>query len=379
MSSIAKAYVGARIYDGVSIHNDHALAIHADGSRSLIARRDVPDDCLLENLPGGIIAPGYVDLQVNGGGGVMFNDDQSVDTLRTIAEAHASIGTAALLPTLITDTADRTKSAIAAVKQAISEQVAGIVGIHLEGPHLSVARKGAHDPTLIRPMTDADLAIVLDAADSLPNVMMTVAPESATNAQIRQMSDAGVIVSLGHTDADFDTCMAAFDAGASCVTHLFNAMSQLGNREPGLVGATLARGDIHAGLIADAIHVHPAVIRITLAAAQNNARIMLVTDAMATAGSHINDFVLNGRKVIRQDHRLTLQDGTLAGADLEMTRALSVMVNKAGDDVSDAIRRATATPRALLRGFEQCCPLLDRGLFVHHLTDDLSGLTRLGK
>ena len=379
MSSIAKAYVGARIHDGVSIHNDHALAIHADGSRSLIARRDVPDDCLLENLPGGIIAPGYVDLQVNGGGGVMFNDDQSVDTLRTIAEAHASIGTAALLPTLITDTADRTKSAIAAVKQAISEQVAGIVGIHLEGPHLSVARKGAHDPALIRPMTDADLAIVLDAAESLPNVMMTVAPESATNAQIRQMSDAGVIVSLGHTDADFDTCMAAFDAGASCVTHLFNAMSQLGNREPGLVGATLARGDIHAGLIADAIHVHPAVIRITLAAAQNNARIMLVTDAMATAGSHINDFVLNGRKVIRQDHRLTLQDGTLAGADLEMTRALSVMVNKAGDDVSDAIRRATATPRALLRGFEQCCPLLDRGLFVHHLTDDLSGLTRLGK
>jgi N-acetylglucosamine-6-phosphate deacetylase len=379
MSSIAKAYVGARIHDGVSIHNDHALAIHADGSRSLIARRDVPDDCLLENLPGGIIAPGYVDLQVNGGGGVMFNDDQSVDTLRTIAEAHASIGTAALLPTLITDTADRTKSAIAAVKQAISEQVAGIVGIHLEGPHLSVARKGAHDPALIRPMTDADLAIVLDAAESLPNVMMTVAPESATNAQIRQMSDAGVIVSLGHTDADFDTCMAAFDAGASCVTHLFNAMSQFGNREPGLVGATLARGDIHAGLIADAIHVHPAVIRITLAAAQNNARIMLVTDAMATAGSHINDFVLNGRKVIRQDHRLTLQDGTLAGADLEMTRALSVMVNKAGDDVSDAIRRATATPRALLRGFEQCCPLLDRGLFVHHLTDDLSGLTRLGK
>ena len=221
MSSIAKAYVGARIHDGVSIHNDHALAIHADGSRSLIARRDVPDDCLLENLPGGIIAPGYVDLQVNGGGGVMFNDDQSVDTLRTIAEAHASIGTAALLPTLITDTADRTKSAIAAVKQAISEQVAGIVGIHLEGPHLSVARKGAHDPALIRPMTDADLAIVLDAAESLPNVMMTVAPESATNAQIRQMSDAGVIVSLGHTDADFDTCMAAFDAGASCVTHLF--------------------------------------------------------------------------------------------------------------------------------------------------------------
>ena len=374
MSRIAKAYVGASIHDGVDLYDDHALVIYSDGSRGLIARPNVPDDCPAEILPGGIIAPGYVDLQVNGGGGVMFNDDQSVDALRTIAQAHASIGTAAFLPTLITDTPDRTKAAIQAVKQAIAAQVAGIVGIHLEGPHLSVARKGAHDPSLIRPMSDDDLAIVLDAAECLPNVMMTVAPENTTNAQIRTMSDAGVIVSLGHTDADFDTCMAAFDAGARCVTHLFNAMSQLGSREPGLVGATLARGDIHAGLIADAIHVHPAVIRIALAAAQNNERMMLVTDAMSTAGSQIDGFVLNGRQVIRKDHRLTLKDGTLAGADLEMTRALSVMVHEAGDGLSQAIRRATATPRALLKGFQQGRPLLDSGLFINHVTDDLSGL-----
>lgn len=377
MSTIAKVYVGARIHDGVNLHDDHAFVCHTDGSRSIMRRRDVPADCPIHDLRGGTIAPGFVDLQINGGGGVMFNDDQSVEALRTIAAAHASIGTAAVLPTLITDTPARTKAAIAAVEQAIAERVEGVVGIHLEGPHLSVARKGAHDPSLIRTMDDDDLAIILRAAERLPNVMMTVAPENTTNAQIRAMSDAGVIVSLGHTDADFDTCMAAFDAGARCVTHLFNAMSQLGNREPGLVGATLARGDIYAGLIADGIHVHSATIRIALAAARNNDRIMLVTDAMATAGSDIDGFVLNGRQVFRSHQRLTLKDGTLAGADLEMAQALSTMVNAVGDSLDDAIRRATSTPASLLRDFAEPRPLLETKLTPNHLSDDFMAVERL--
>jgi len=377
MSTIAKAYVGARIHDGTYFHDDDALVVNVDGSRCIMARRNLPDDCPLETLPGGFIMPGFVDLQINGGGGVMFNDNQSVNALRTIAEAHASIGSAVIVPTLITDTPERTKAAISAVERAIAEGVAGIAGIHLEGPHLSVARKGAHDPSLIRPMGDDDLAVVLSAAERLPNVMMTVAPENATYAQIRAMSDAGVIVSLGHTDADFETCMAAFDAGARCVTHLFNAMSQLGNREPGLVGAALARDDIFAGLIADGVHVHPATIRIALAAAKNNERIMLVTDAMATAGSQIGGFVLNGRRVIRKDQRLTLENGTLAGADLEMMQAISTMVNAVGDQTTQAIRRATGTPLSLLRGFDDKSPLLDPTLFVNHLSDDLSVITKL--
>ncbi|MEP2530398.1 N-acetylglucosamine-6-phosphate deacetylase [Shimia sp.] len=380
MSTIAEAYIGARIYDGVGFHgDDDALVLHADGARSIIARRNLPVDCPVKTLTGGIIAPGYVDLQINGGGGVMFNDDQSVDALRTIAAAHASIGSAVVLPTLITDTPERTKAAINAVEEAIAEKVPGVAGIHLEGPHLSVARKGAHDPRLIRQMSDDDLAAVLSAAERLPNVMMTVAPENTTLAQIRALSDAGVIVSLGHTDADFETCMAAFEAGARCVTHLFNAMSQLGNREPGLVGATLARDDVYAGLIADGVHVHPATIRLALAAAQNNNRIMLVTDAMATAGSQIDGFVLNGRQVIRKDQRLTLENGTLAGADLAMTQAISTMVDAVGEDTAQAIRRATATPLSLLRGYDNENPLLDPALSVNHLPGDLSTVTRLCK
>lgn len=348
MSSIAKAYVGARIHDGESLCHEHALVVGEEGGFSVQPTSNLPPDCPVQTLDGGLITPGFVDLQVNGGGGVMFNDTQSVAALRTIAEAHATTGTHTLLPTLITDTPGRTRAAIGAVERAIAEKVSGIVGIHLEGPHLSVARKGAHDPQLIRAMTDEDLLLMLSAAERLPNVMVTVAPENTTLAQIKTMAEAGIVVSLGHTDADIDTCHAAFDAGARCVTHLFNAMSQLGNREPGLVGATLSRDDIHAGLIADGIHVHPASIRIALAAKPRSDKIFLVTDAMATAGSAIDHFSINGRDVFRKSHRLTLADGTLAGADLDMSRALSVMVGDVGDDTLKAVARATSTPAALL-------------------------------
>ncbi|MEP4194295.1 MAG: N-acetylglucosamine-6-phosphate deacetylase [Aliishimia sp.] len=349
MSTPVKAYIGAKIHDGTDLHKKHALIIYEGGDCSVVSSNDVPQGCEVEVLPGGVISPGFVDLQVNGGGGVMFNDEQSVDALRTIANAHALTGTAALLPTLITDTAERTRAAIDAVEQAIRENVPGIVGLHLEGPHLSVARKGAHDPQLIRQMSEDDLARLLDAAQRLPNLKVTVAPENTTPDQIGAMVEAGVIVSLGHTDAGFDTCMAAFEAGASCVTHLFNAMSQLGNREPGLVGAALARDDVYAGLIADGIHVHPSTIRIALDAKSDPSKVFLVTDAMATIGSAIDCFSINGRDVFKMDSRLTLADGTLAGADLEMPRAISVMIDDVGDDLCHAIARSTSTPASLLR------------------------------
>ena len=349
MSKIAKAFVGADIHDGKILHKGRCLVVDGAGYVSLSKPEDLPEGCPKEDLGGGFITPGFVDLQVNGGGGVMFNDDQSLNALRIIAEAHARTGTAAILPTLITDTPKRTSAAIDAVEQAIAEKVDGIAGIHLEGPHLSVARKGAHDPNLIRAMDGDDLALLLDAADRIANVMVTVAPESTSNAQIAEMKAAGIIVSLGHTNADYATCHSAFDAGASCVTHLFNAMSQLGNREPGLVGATLEREEIYAGLIADGVHVHPSSIRLALAAKPKSERIFLVTDAMATAGSSIQSFSINGRDVYRKDGRLTLADGTLAGADLELTRAVSVMVDTVGEDISSAIKRATSTPTELLK------------------------------
>jgi len=372
MSTPAKAFLGAAIHDGTTLHESQALLTFTDGSAEIAALDTLPVDCPTHWFDGGTILPGFVDLQVNGGGGVMFNDNQSVETLAIIAQAHASTGTAAILPTLITDTAERTQAAIAAVEQAINERVPGIVGIHLEGPHLSVARKGAHDPALIRPMEDADLALLLSAADRLPNIMLTVAPETCSNAQIKVLSQAGITVSLGHTDASYDTCMAAFEAGARCVTHLFNAMSQLGSREPGLVGAALAHGDIYAGIIADGIHVHPAVMRAALDAKRGADKVFLVTDAMATVGSDISEFTLNGRKILRDNGRLTLTDGTLAGADLDMPRATSVIAEQVGQPLEKTLKRATSTPTALLRHSFDLGQFKSKAAGLIHLGDEFS-------
>ncbi len=343
------AYTGSRIFDGNTIIDGHVLLVSQDGTTSVIPPRAMPEGCLRHPLDGGILSPGFVDLQVNGGGGVMFNDSPDVNTLATIAAAHRGLGTAAFLPTLITDTPDHTDAAIASVVAAIDQNMPGVIGLHLEGPHLSIARKGAHDGVLIRPMQDRDLATLLAAADRIPNLMVTVAPENATPAQIKAMSGAGILVSLGHSDSDYDTAMAAFDAGARCATHLFNAMSQPQARAPGLVGAALDHRNAASGLIADGVHVHPAMIRMALASNKGPSDVFLVTDAMATAGSKITGFRLNGREILRDRGRLTLADGTLAGADLTMPQAIRFMVKEVGDPLERALARATVIPAGLLR------------------------------
>ncbi|SNS90357.1 N-acetylglucosamine-6-phosphate deacetylase [Tropicimonas sediminicola] len=347
MTSGPTAFVGAEIFDGVSMHAGCALLVERERVSAIVAEGEIPEGVPRHKLDGGTLAPGFVDLQVNGGGGVMFNDAQSVETLRCMAEAHARLGTATILPTLITDTAERTRAAIEAAVEAIAEGVPGIAGLHLEGPHLSLARKGAHDPSLIRPMEDADLALLCDAAGRLPALMTTVAPESVRNDQISALAAAGAIVSLGHTDSSYETCRASVRAGARCVTHLYNAQSQMGHREPGVVGAALTEGALSAGLIADFVHVHPAAIRVALAAKQGPGRIFLVTDAMAPAGTDLDGFILNGRRIERQDGRLTLADGTLAGADLDLATAIRNLTGTLGLTRAEALAMATSVPAAV--------------------------------
>lgn len=348
MTMTLTAYLGADIFDGAATHTNHALIVEGDRVQDILPVAEIPPAAETVTLPGGTILPGYVDLQVNGGGGVQFNDDPSVAALRTIAAAHAGLGATAILPTLITDTADRTRAAIAAVEQAIATGVPGIIGLHLEGPHLSLARKGAHDPSLIRPMEASDLDTLCAAAGRLPVLMLTVAPETVTPDQIRALTAAGAIVSLGHSEADFATCAAAVDAGATCVTHLFNAMRQIANRDPGVVGAALAFGGLSAGLIADGIHVHPQNMAMVLRAKAGPGEIFLVSDSMAPAGSDIHDFTLNGRRILRKDGRLTLEDGTLAGADLDLSTAIRVLVDQVGQPRDDVFRRATQGPARVI-------------------------------
>ena len=334
---------GARLFDGAGFIDDHALIIE-DGEIAAILPVDKAPAEGRRAAPG-IIAPGFLDLQVNGGGGLMVDGTTDLAALRHICATHRRLGTAGILPTLITDTPLATAAVIAAGIAAAEAQVPGFLGLHLEGPHLDPRRKGAHDPALIRPMDDEDLARLCDAARRLPALMVTLAPEAATPQQIATLAGAGAIVSLGHSDCDYDTARAAFDAGAHCATHLFNAMSQLGHRTPGLVGAVLS-GSAGAGLIADGIHVHPAAMRTALAARPEG--IFLVTDCMAFAGTDLVEMQLNGRQVLRAGGRLTLADGTLAGADLTLPDAIALLVNDIGVAPEHALRMATATPAGLL-------------------------------
>ena len=294
-------------------------------------------------LDGGFLAPGFLDLQVNGAGGRMLDGACTADWLAGMCDIHARLGATGILPTLITDTPEATARVLAAGAEAARRGVPGFLGLHLEGPHLDLRRKGAHDAALIRPMTEADLLALLEARARLPSLMVTLAPAGATAGQIARLAGAGVIVSLGHSDCAHAEAMAAIAAGASCATHIFNAMSQLGNREPGLVGAVLT-SPIHAGLIADGIHVAAPAIRIAMAASN---RLFLVSDAMAPAGSDVTGFTLNGRRILRRDGRLTLEDGTLAGADLTLPQAVGMML-RLGTPPEVALAMASSRPAACL-------------------------------
>ena len=367
------AYIAPSVFDGENYYRDHALLVESGRFSGIVTRNSVPADARIESFNKGTLAPGYVDLQVNGGGGLMFNDEPSADTLATMAQAHARLGATSILPTLITDTAEHVRAAIDAVEDACSQSVPGIIGLHLEGPHLSPARKGAHDESLIRPMSDADHALLIEAAERLPLLMLTLSPENVSAEQMQSLATAGVIVSLGHTSVGSADCAAAVENGASCVTHLFNAMTQMGNREPGVVGAALALGDLNAGLIADGIHVHPHSMSIALRAKQGPGKIFLVSDAMACAGSEIDHFILNDRRINRSNGRLTLEDGTLAGADLDLTTALKNIVTTTGTALDVALAMATSIPAAVVgKGDETGC--IAEGLKADFvlLDDDLS-------
>ncbi|RWC52631.1 MAG: N-acetylglucosamine-6-phosphate deacetylase [Mesorhizobium sp.] len=337
------ALTGARIFDGADWHDNAALVVSGGLVEAILPAGAIPAG--VDRIEtDGLLAPGFVDLQVNGGGGVMLNDHPDVTSIETICRAHAPFGTTVLLPTLITDTPAITAAAVAAGAAAARQKVPGFLGLHLEGPHLSVARKGAHDPALIRPMTDVDQAALIAARKDLPVLLTTIAPESVEPARVTALAMAGLIVSLGHSDTTYVTASAFAAAGATVVTHLFNAMSQIGNREPGLAGAAIATGGLSAGIIADGIHVDPATMAIALRAKKGPGKIVLVTDAMATIGTDMTSFTLNGRTIYRKDGSLRLADGTLAGADLDMISAVRFMHRGVGLELGEALRMASLYP-----------------------------------
>jgi N-acetylglucosamine-6-phosphate deacetylase len=311
---------------------------------SLEAVEHLPEGENVIDVSGQLIVPGFIDLQVNGGGGVLLNEDRTVEGIAAICAAHAKFGTTALLPTLITDRPDIVSETLAAGKVAKAQKVPGFLGLHMEGPHLSLAKKGAHDPQLIRPMSDEDSRELIDAKRGLDVLLSTVAPENVSAEQVTALSSAGVTVSLGHTEATFELANRYQAAGARMATHLFNAMRPFGHREPGLGGAALTNGALYCGLIADGIHVHPAAMEIALKSKSHPGRICLVTDAMSPIGTDMTSFTLNGREILRRDGILTLADGTLAGADIDMLSCILYVHKKLNVPLEEALRMASLYP-----------------------------------
>lgn len=347
------AYTGDAVFDGENMHWGKSLVLHNGNVEGIFENNLVPANCLVKPFPGQIVAPGFVDLQVNGGDGLLLTHDPSVETITRMSAVHIKTGTTALLPTLTTDTPEQVDLAIAAVSKAIENQVPGILGLHLEGPHLAVCKKGAHDADLIRPMDEKDLEVLCAAAALLPTLMVTVAVESVSPGQIEKLCRAGAIVSLGHTNGDYEACMAAIRAGATCATHLFNAMSQTCGRAPGLVGAVLSNKSLAAGIIVDGHHVHPTNVSIAFQAKAPCRGLFLVSDTMALTGSEALEFNFGGRTVQKRNERLELSDGTLAGANIDLANSVQNLRDFAQIELEQALACATSVPASVIKRFPE--------------------------
>jgi N-acetylglucosamine-6-phosphate deacetylase len=297
------------------------------------------------DLAGGFLLPGFLDTQVNGGGGLLFNDAPTVETIATIGAAHRRYGVTGFLPTLISDDLAKVACAIEAVDQAIEAGVPGVLGIHIEGPFLSERRKGVHDASKFRTLDEAALALLTSSRRG--RTLVTLAPETTTPDMIGRLAAAGITVAAGHTNATYERLMEALGAGVTGFTHLFNAMSPLANREPGAVGAALDHQDSWCGVIIDGRHIHPAALRIAFRAKRHD-RFMLVTDAMPSVGMVDKSFTIQGRPIRVVNGVCVDENGTLAGSDLDMASAVRNAVQLTGLELADAAAMASTNPAAFL-------------------------------
>jgi N-acetylglucosamine-6-phosphate deacetylase len=340
------ALTNARVLLDEGFADDRAVLI--EGARiEAVAPRDDPRVAKAErlDLQGAVLLPGFVDCQVNGGGGALFNDGPSVAAIRTIGAAHRRFGTTAFLPTLISEDFDVIARAIESVREAIESRVPGVAGIHIEGPFINEARSGVHDAAKIRGLGERDVALL--SSLKVGRTLVTLAPELTSTETLRRLARAGVVLSAGHTDGTFEEVSDALKNGVTGVTHLFNAMSPMHHRKPGAAGAALADPDCWCGLIVDGEHVHPAVLKIALAAKRAD-RFMLVTDAMPSVGTGQDWFMLQGRRIQVKDGVCLDENGTLAGAAIDMAASVRNCISMLGLPLERAARMASTYPAQFL-------------------------------
>jgi N-acetylglucosamine-6-phosphate deacetylase len=332
-----------QLFDGTSLRGASLVTV-SGGLIDSVSYGQAPSPATVSLPADAILAPGFIDIQVNGGGGVLLNEEPTEEGVRRIVEAHRRTGTTGCLPTLISDYTDVIERLAAAAPASV--QIPGVLGFHLEGPALNKARKGIHLESAIRAPSPRDLA-AMQSIGSCGRSVVTVAPECVPPSLLDSLIEAGFRISAGHSEATAMQIRQSADGGLTGVTHLFNAMSQLSAREPGVVGAALDDERLFAGIICDGIHVDPASLRIAMRCKGRN-RLMLVTDAMPLIGTDRTDFLLQGRRITLKGDRLVGPDGTLAGAHLTMIQAVHRAVALLGLTLADALTMASRTPAAFL-------------------------------
>ena len=345
-----------QIFDGETLRAGWALQIEQGEVGQMVLADAVPAGAEVRTLEH-TIAPGFIDLQVNGGGGVLFNASPTADSIQAIAAAHRSFGTVGILPTVISDTPSTLDAAVDAALQAWGRE--GVLGIHIEGPHLSLVRRGTHAAQHLRPMDQSTLNHVRRLRDVHMPVMITLAPEAVEDAQITALAEMGAVVSIGHSDATAERTREALKAGARAGTHLFNAMSPMLNRSPGVVGA-LINSEAYTGMIVDGEHVAEEMIALAIRARPLPDRMFLVSDSMPTIGGP-DHFNLYGHDVYLQDGKLINAEGSLAGAHLTQADGLNRLINRIGIEPAAALRMALTIP-ARLMGLDHLARIEARGL-----------------
>jgi len=337
------AVVAGHVFDGARVHRNAAVVIDGVRITALVPRADLPRGIDARILPDNAwLAPGFIDVQVNGGGDVLLNDTPTAEAMSAIAAAHRPFGTTSLLPTLISDRPEKMQRALAAVEVAAQRDPA-VLGIHLEGPFLSPDKPGVHDPKTLRTPTAQDRALLTASRQGV--TLVTLAPEQVPAGFVKELVAANVRVSLGHSNATYAQTRAAMGEGLSGFTHLFNAMRPLASRDPGPIAAALEAPDVWFGLIADGVHVDPAVLRLALRSA---GKPMLVTDAMPPVGGKQKSFTLYGNEIFVRDGRCARQDGTLAGAFLDMATAVRNAVRLLDLPLTRALQLASTHPAEFL-------------------------------
>ena len=339
-----KAITGSKLFNGLDFIEHKALLIDGQNIAGIVNEDDIPTDFKVQKLDGGILSPGFIDLQVNGGGGKLFNNSPDNESLNTIISAHQYFGTTSIMPTVISDSLNILQKCTDTISNEIKNNHS-LLGIHIEGPFFNVKYRGVHQKQYINTINASYLSL-FEKLDKFP-VMLTLAPECISIKQLKHLKSLGFKILAGHTDASYDQLEEAIKYGLDGFTHLFNAMGQISAREPGVVGSALDFDKTSASIIVDLHHVHPSLINLSFKL-KPKGRLFFVSDSMATINHGEPSFELYDEVVSESKGRIINSEGKLAGSSITQIDAIKNAYQKCNIPLASAISMATLYPAEYL-------------------------------